>query len=78
MTNHSQGHRWPDMSIIVRGWWGRKDGNSPAWCSQSGWRETVWVRDPVLGWLAESATLRPVVGMTAKGKPILGKARKVK
>lgn len=62
-----------DEQITVSHWWGRRSG----WvshCSQNGWREATWVRDKK-GWHEINATLRPVVGMTLYGEPILGEPR---
>lgn len=61
----------------VSGWWGRKDGISAPWCTQSGWREADWRWSKRRGWYAASATLRNVVGITWSGEPVLGEPKKV-
>lgn len=48
--------------IHARGWFGRAAVPGSATCTTNGFREGIWRRDPVLGWVEDSAMLRPVAG----------------
>ena len=69
--------------INVAGWHGIAFGHISArpTCTNYGWREAEWERDPVLGWIETSATLRPIVGYRVsemgEWEPVLGEPRTV-